>query len=622
MTRQRPSEADGTVDPQFPLTRKSTGSSIESRQEFLKGRGGARTVPKRPPLSQTHPELAAEAMFDATTVMAGSNKKMPWKCTDHGHEWETSVAHRSREGTGCPVCSNQRTLAGFNDLQTTHPDIAREAVFDPTTITAGSNKKMPWKCAAHGHEWEAFVAHRTRSKSGCPICTNNVVLAGFNDLQTTHPDIAQEADLNPTTVIAGSGKKITWKCAAHGHKWETSVEKRTGSDKTGCPFCSNKRVLAGFNDLHTTHPELAAEAMFDPTTVVAGSNKKMPWKCAAHGHEWNAQVNSRYGPEGSGCPVCTNQKVLTGFNDLQTTHPDIAREAVFDPTTITAGSAEKVWWKCTDHAHAWKTSVVKRSREGTGCPVCSNQKVLTGFNDLQTKYPDIAREAAFDPTVVPFRSGKKMSWKCTDYGHEWEATVNHRTGVAGTTCPVCSSQKVLAGFNDLQTTHPDIAREAVFDPTTIMAGSNKKMPWKCAAHGHEWEAVAGDRTGVNKNGCPVCAETGFNPGAPAWLYLMRHPEWFLQQIGITNRIEGRLKKHESNGWEVLDIRGPMDGYLTQDWEVSILRWLSSCSIPRAASGTDESPHFDTPNSGEAWQQSDLNVTSVREIMDLVEADEQ
>ena len=65
----------------------------------------------------------------------------------------------------------------------------------------------------------------------------------------------------------------------------------------------------------------------------------------------------------------------------------------------------------------------------------------------------------------------------------------------------------------------------------------------------------------------------------------------------------------------------MDGFLTQDWEASILRWLTSRKIPRAASGTDESPHFDTPNSGEAWQQSDLNVTSAREIMDLVEADE-
>ena len=69
--RQQPSEAHGTVKPRSPLTRKSTSSSIESRHNFLKERGGAGTVPKRPPLSETHPELAAEAMFDPTTVTAG-----------------------------------------------------------------------------------------------------------------------------------------------------------------------------------------------------------------------------------------------------------------------------------------------------------------------------------------------------------------------------------------------------------------------------------------------------------------------------------------------------------------------------------------------------------------------
>ena len=123
------------------------------------------------------------------------------------------------------------------------------------------------------------------------------------------------------------------------------------------------------------------------------------------------------------------------------------------------------------------------------------------------------------------------------------------------------------------------------------------------------------------SGCPVCAVSGFNPGDSAWLYLMRHPEWLLQQIGITNHIEDRLKKHASNGWEVLDIRGPMDGFLIQHWEASILGWLSFRNIARASSGTSESPDFGNPNAGEAWQESDLNVTSLRDIMDLVEEDE-
>ena len=580
-------------------------------------------MPERPPLSETHPEIAAEAMFDATTVTAGSNSKLPWKCAAHGHKWEAVVSSRTgANNSGCPVCSNKKVLAGFNDLQTTHPDIAQEADFDPTTIVAGSGKKMSWKCAARRHEWEAVIHSRTRRNQGCPVCSNNKVLAGYNDLQTTHPEVAAEAMFDATTVVAGSNKKMPWKCAAHGHKWEAVVAKRTGRND-GCPVCSGQQALIGFNDLQTTHPDLAREADFDPTTVTAGSNSKLPWKCTAHGHEWEALVSNRTSSNRTGCPVCSGKNVLAGFNDLQTTHPDLAREADFDPTTVTAGSNSKLPWKCTAHGHEWEAVVTSRTGDNkNGCPVCSNNQVLAGFNDLQTTHPDIAREADFDPTTVTAGSDKKMPWKCAAHGHKWEAAMHSRTGDSKTGCPICSNYKLLTGFNDLQTTHPEVAAEAMFDATTVVAGSSKKMPWKCTAHGHEWEALVCNRTGDNKNGCPMCTDSGFNPGDPAWLYLARHPEWRLQQIGITNHVEDRLNKHASNGWEILDVRGPMDGFLTQKWEASILRWLTSRNIPRAASGTEESPHFDTPNSGEAWQQSDLNVTSVREIMDLVEADEQ
>ncbi len=578
-------------------------------------------VPQKQPLSETHPELAAEAMFDPTTILAGSNKKMPWKCAAFGHEWEALVQNRTRNKQGCPVCSNRKVLVGFNDLQTTHPDLAREADFDPTTVVAGSNKKMWWKCADHEHGWEATVVKRSREGTGCPVCSNLNVLIHFNDLQTTHPDLAREADFDPTTIVAGSNTKFPWKCAAYGHLWEATVDSRTGNNKTGCPVCANRQIHVGFNDLQTTHPDIAREADFDPTTVAAGSNKKMRWKCAAHGHMWEAKVSHRVGPKGSGCPICSNRKVLVGFNDLQTTHPDLAREANFDPTTVTAGTHNKMPWKCESFGHEW-TSVVKDriGQDATGCPFCSNKMILIGFNDLQTTHPELAREANFDPTTVVAGSNKKLRWKCAAHGHEWETTVIHRTG-GEQGCPICANNKVLLGFNDLQTTHPDIAREADFDPTTVIAGTSKKMRWKCAAHGHRWEATGANRTGGNKQGCPVCANSGFNPGDPAWLYLARHPEWSLLQVGITNGPDRRLNKHASNGWEVLDVRGPMDGFLTQKWEASILRWLSSHNIARASSGTSESPHFDNPNFGEAWQESDLNVTSLREIMDLVEAAE-
>ena len=36
---------------------------------------------------------------------------------------------------------------GINDLVTTHPEIAKQALnWDPTTVTAGSGKKEKWIC--------------------------------------------------------------------------------------------------------------------------------------------------------------------------------------------------------------------------------------------------------------------------------------------------------------------------------------------------------------------------------------------------------------------------------------------------------------------------------------------
>lgn len=52
----------------------------------------------------------------------------------------------------------------------------------------GCSKKADFKCD-HGHEFTAFPSNILRRKS-CPVCSNKIVLVGFNDISTTRPDIA------------------------------------------------------------------------------------------------------------------------------------------------------------------------------------------------------------------------------------------------------------------------------------------------------------------------------------------------------------------------------------------------------------------------------------------------
>jgi hypothetical protein len=169
---------------------------------------------------------------------------------------------------------------------------------------------------------------------------------------------------------------------------------------------SSKPIL-GVNDLQTKFPEIAAEAYgWDPTTVAPGSGLKKNWICSL-GHTWDALIVNRTSGN-TGCPICSNRQLLTGFNDLQTKFPDIAADANgWDPATVAPGSGLKKNWICSS-GHTWDALIANRTSGNTGCPICSNKQLLTSFNDLQTKFPDIAAEAyGWDPTTVVSGSNKK-----------------------------------------------------------------------------------------------------------------------------------------------------------------------------------------------------------------------
>lgn len=74
-----------------------------------------------------------------------------------------------------------------------------------------------------------------------------------------------------------------------------------------------------------------------------------------------------------------------------------------------------------------------------------------------------------------------------------------------------------------------------------------------------------------------------------------------------------MKKHKKLGWSVIEIRGPMDGSLTRDWETESLRFLKKRGVelgPRTAGGK-----FD--GYSETWRKSDFPVGSIAQLFDFV-----
>ncbi len=382
-------------------------------------------------LATTHPHLVLEVWgWDATSVIATSQDKANWKCS-FGHIWSAEIKSRGY-GAGCPVCIGQKVQVGFNDLATTHPDIAFQADgWDPKTLTKGSGAKVAWMCNS-GHKWRASIGARTRG-TGCPICIGRQTLSGFNDLAFLNPEVAAQADgWDPRTLTPYSNKKMQWRCPI-GHKYFATVAHR--SIGRGCPFCSGRQVLKGYNDLATTHPEIAAQAYeWDPTKFSLGSHKRVNWQCSL-GHVWDEAVKERT-LAGYGCSYCSGKRVLKGFNDLATTHSEIAAEAHgWGPTTFSKGSNKKKKWKC-DRGHVYEESIGHRTSMHTGCNICSGHTVLRGFNDLATTNPTLAPEAfEWDPTTITRGSKKKVKWKCSE-GHVWKIAPKSRSRGEG--CPSCS----------------------------------------------------------------------------------------------------------------------------------------------------------------------------------------
>ncbi len=322
------------------------------------------------------------------TITYGSRRMIWWRCAN-GHEWQAALYTRSG-GARCPYCTGRKVLTGFNDLATQYPALARQwdyaknAPLVPADISAGSQRPVWWRCEK-GHSWRAVVRSRAAG-CGCPVCAGRLLQPGENDLAAAYPELAKQWDsdrngrLTPRDVLPGTEKKVWWKCE-NGHSWCAAVSART-SARSGCPYCSGRQVLAGFNDLASQNPALAAQwdaeknGKLTPQMVTPTSNRKAWWRCEK-GHSYPAVISAR--TNGSGCPYCTNKKVLAGFNDLATVEPKIAAEwhptmnGTLTPEMVTAGSRKKVWWECP-LGHVWKAAIYPRTgAKKCGCPVCAGK---------------------------------------------------------------------------------------------------------------------------------------------------------------------------------------------------------------------------------------------------------
>jgi predicted nucleic acid-binding Zn-ribbon protein len=585
-------------------------------------------------LASQYPKVAAEWDYTKnegvtpSDIPAHTNKKYWWKCSACGYEFEASPNSRTRSGpeilSGCPVCGAKRTAQARhkkavkeNNLAAAYPDIAKEWDIDkngknPDEVAAHSGESVWWVCP-RGHSYRKKIADRTGRGIGCPYCSGQQVLVGFNDLKSQNPKLASEWDyerngsLRPENVTSGSAKTVWWKCGK-GHEWKAIIANRQKG--RGCPYCANRKVLKGFNDMQTLRPDIAIDWDYEkngditPSDVIPGSNKQFWWKCHVCGYEWRASGNNR--TSGHGCPKCgaksaalSNRKrnLIAGKTDLRTVAPELIDEWDYEkngdlkPEDFTAGSRIKIWWKCKKYGHSWQAPIYTRAK-GSGCPYCHshtsypeqaiyyylsqtypdavNTDTHLGF-ELDIYVPSIKVAVEYDGVAyhghrvqkeiqknsscreagirlirvrengLPSFEDCGIIWvKPTPSDNELNAAITSLFAHIGGTANIDVARDQLAILDtyhqyevnhSLSTKFPDIADEWDYEKNGTLApemfsyGSMRKVWWKCSK-GHEWYDSINNRTSEHTL-CPYCSGKRAIPGETdfATLYPDLMKEW-------------------------------------------------------------------------------------------------
>lgn len=262
-------------------------------------------------LVDTHPELALEFSPNEVRNPNEFTKDMAysilWRCPICQGDYSCSIQNREIDDDSCPYCNDNRPLLGFNTLLDTHPELIKEWSFSnergPETFTKEIKTPVKWICPTCNGEYRAKINEREVGDDSCPYCNDKKPLVGYNTLVDTHPELAEEwspnNDKSPYEITKEYAYSAKWRCMVCNGEFTAKVKEREIGDDS-CPYCSNKKVLPGFNSFKVRHYDLIKEWDFvnnyllcNPDNILDNSTDKVWWVCKNNKHHFYMSPSQR-----------------------------------------------------------------------------------------------------------------------------------------------------------------------------------------------------------------------------------------------------------------------------------------------------------------------------------------
>lgn len=489
----------------------------------------------------------------STISYSAGKPKIQWKCS-LGHSWESSLNARvncsKKYNSGCPYCSNQKTLSGFNDFKTWCKKNNKEFLLNewdysknkvnPSEISPSYSKDKVWWICKNGHSYQSKLGNRVYRDDNCPICSNRMIVAGINDFETwckknNRTDLLNEWDYNenkytPQELNYGSAVHINWKCIK-GHKWNTELRQRTMFSETNCPKCAKES--------HTSFPEQAIyyyirkqfnDAKNNDKTILNGLEldifiPSISIAIEYDGYYFHNKKKKVSEKDKKKDLLCQEKNIFL----FRVREKENARGYLKESDSITFDYEYQNWNQLNQIIRDifFELGITDVDIDIIRDKAFIEEQYLQDKLDmsLANKFPEIAKEwhptknGNITPKMVSYGSGKQYWFKCK-LGHEYYQQIYSKTGMNKVRCPYCSGQKLLQGFNDFETWCKKNKKYTLLSewnyeknekkPNEINKGTSKKFLWKCSKCDHEWYASVRKR-GIDGRGCPACANN--NKGA-------------------------------------------------------------------------------------------------------------
>lgn len=175
-----------------------------------------------------------------------------------------------------------------------------------------------------------------------------------------------------------------------------------------------------------------------------------------------------------------------------------------------------------------------------------------------------------DPYV---RSDINIRWQCDKHkDHIWLATPNNILKENGTRCPFCSGNKILKGFNDLWTTHPEIANCLV----------DKNIGYQISYSGHSKQDFICPKCNCLIENVRVRDAVRYNLKCPCCSDGVSYPERFmsnvLRQLKIHYKHDGIFNWSNKKRYDfyikdlslIIETHGEQHYYTDKHWGNSII----------------------------------------------------